>query len=198
MHLRFLAFALGALTSTVHAAGEDSRRFYVGATLGAAVVAPRNFDINDDRDVDSNPSLGLFAGMHVATLPIAGGWPLFVEGGYQHINRTTAWYRTPSGETRVATEGNSVYAAARLAWPITDRFGLYTRLGVARNSAESKTVSGPQVIDVNGDKTSPLVGLGLEYQFDNGIALRGDLTSFGKSSKNADNGALNFGVSYRF
>lgn len=199
MRLKLAAVALVAVAGAASAAGDDSRsRFYIGTTIGAAVVAPRNYDVNTNRDEDAKLSPGLFAGAQVATLPIGSGWPLFVEGGYQRINEFTAWYKTPSGDTRVSTEGSSTYLAARLAWPITERFGLYTRLGVARNSAESRTLSGPRVIDVNGDKTSPMVSFGLEYQFDNGIGLRGDITNFGKSSKNADSGAINFGVSYRF
>ena len=199
MHTKTALIVLMTLAGAAQAAGKDGQpEFYIGTTLGVGVVAPRNYDVNDDRDVDGKLSPGLFAGLRVATVPVGQGWPLFVEGGYQRINRTTAWYKTPSGDTRLATEGSSAYLAARLAWPMTERFGLYARLGVARNDAESTTVAGPRVIDINGDKTSPLLGFGLEYQFDNGIGLRGDLTSFGKASKNSDIAAINFGVSYRF
>lgn len=197
MKLHHIALALLAVGQAAHAASEQPA-FYVGLSGGAAVVAPRDYDLKHKSNTDGSFSPGVFAGMRVATVPLGGGWPLYGEVGYQSVRRFEGTYATSQGDTRVETKGHSTFAAARLAWPLTPNFELFTRLGVSRNSAESRTVSGPNVIDVNGDKTSLLSGIGLEYRFDNGIGLRGDLTNYGKSSKNADTGALNFSVSYRF
>ena len=145
--------ALAVVAGAAQAAGDDPRPFYVGTTVGVAVVSPRDRDINDDRDVDGRLSGGLFAGLRLAELPIGQGWPLFLEGGYQRINRTVAWYRTPGGDTKLATEGSSTYLATRLAWPITEHLGLHAVLGVAHNNAESKYLAGPGQIEIEDRKS---------------------------------------------
>lgn len=211
MHTRrtALAIAFGVLgtlgLSQVQAAKANDRNdFYVGLTGGFAAVTPNDFDLKNDSTIDGKFSPGLVAGMRIGGLPIGNGWPLYAELGYQDIRRLDATYKTAAGDSRVATEGKSTYLAARLAWPLTESFDLFARLGVSRNSAESRTLSGPNVINVNNDKTGPLVGIGLEYRFDNGIGLRGDLTSYGKSSSKgggkaeAVNSAVNFTVAYHF
>ena len=75
---------------------------------------------------------------------------------------------------------------------------LARKLGVARNSVKASTPTGQTPIPISGNHTGLLVGFGAQYDFDNRISLRGELTSFGKPSSKSTGAGLSMGVGYRF
>jgi len=197
---RSLAAACGlavmALAGAAHAA--DERDFYVGATLGAAAIGAKDLTVDNSRDGSGRLSAGLFGGVRIGGLPIGQGWPLYAELGYQEIAESKVFYKVGNGTTELKAKGSSIYLAAKLDAPLTERFSLYGKLGAARNKADGSTPAGQAPINIDGSKTSPLVGLGMQYAFDIGLTLRGELTSLGKASKNSEAAAVNVALAYRF
>lgn len=191
-----LAVAAIGFASAVHAA--EPTNYYVGGTVGGTVVKARDFDIDDDKDGDGRLSAGLFGGLRLAALPIGRGWPVYAELGYQDIARHKLNYKVAGGTSELTASGHSLYLAAKVDVPLTDNFSLYGKLGVARNTVHGTTPAGQVPINIDGSKTSPLVGFGVQYSFDSGVSLRTELTDFGRSSSNSRAAGLNFGVAYRF
>ncbi len=197
--LRLAGLLLACAGSIPAAHATDSENYYVGATLGSAFVIPRDATLSVTRNNNSGgTSGGIFAGARLGELPVFGGWPLGIEVGYQNIASSTINYISSAGTTALTVSGRSLYAAGRMDIPVSDRFSFYGKLGIARTSVDGTTVPGQPVIDVDGRSTGALVGLGAEYRFANRVSLRTEFTSFGRSSRNSDAGALNVGLSYRF
>ncbi len=190
--------AVAAAPARAADAGKDGRDFYVGGTLGFAAIAPRDVDVDRNRDGDGKLSPGLFAGARLGTLPIGQGWPINAEIGYQRIASHRIPYQVAGTTTDLTAKGHTYYLAGKLDIPFTERFGMYTKLGVARSKVDGSTPPGRPVIDIDGSATGLLAGVGLQYAWDNGLALRGELTSFGRSSSKSDAGAFNVGLTYRF
>ena len=193
-----LTLALLSAASRARAQADTSKNFYIGTTQGVAAVKADKFDVDSDRRGDARPSAGLFAGARLGQLPIGAGLPVFAEAGYQQIARHKVGYKTAGGTTDLTTRGHSLYLAGKLDIPITSGFALYGKLGVARNTVDGSTPAGQTVIDIDGSRTSALVGFGAQYCFDNGLMLRGELASLGKTSKNSEGAAATFGVAYAF
>jgi hypothetical protein len=193
-----LAFA-AAFGATAAAQAADASRFHVGGTLGAAAAVAKDYDVDSGRHADGNVSWGVFAGVRIADLPIASGWPLRVEVGYQDIADHEVTYRTPGPNTRVRASGHATTAAFKVDAPLTQRISLYGKVGASRNSISSQVISAGTVpVDLNGSHTGVLVAFGGQWDLDSGISLRAEIASLGKSSPNSDAAALTVGVAFRF
>jgi hypothetical protein len=200
VNIVFISLPVMALAATLPlaAAAADRPDFYVGASLGAAVVIPKDQTVDGNRDGQARASPGLFAGARVGGLPIADGWPLSVELGWQRIAPHRVSYLVDGVSTELRADGQVAYAAAKLDVPLTPVFGLYAKLGAARSSVDGSTPPGLPVIEVKGSGTGLLWAVGWQFGFANGLLLRGEFASFGKSSSNSDTAALTFGVGYAF
>jgi hypothetical protein len=75
---------------------------------------------------------------------------------------------------------------------------LHGRLGGARNVVDGFTPAGQIPIDGDGRKTGVLAGFGVQWRFMPGISLRGDVTTYGKSSARSRAGSVNGGVAVHF
>jgi OOP family OmpA-OmpF porin len=196
-----IAFAAAAagLSAPATAKGPEVGDIYAGVTLGVAAIAPKGLELDVDKRAEGRLSGGLFVGAHIGALPIGSGWPLAVELGYQNIARHKATYKTASGaRSELTASGSSTTLALKLDAPITERFGLYGKLGVAHNKVDGSTPAGQPVIDIDGSKNGLLTAFGLQYRFDAPVTLRAELTNFGKSSAKSDAGGLSVGLAYRF
>lgn len=194
--LRCLSALLLLAAATAQAAPE--RDFYVGTTIGGTVIKPDDFDAKTSQNAEARASLGLFAGARLGAVPIGDGWPVFAEVGWQDIGRHKVSYHVPGGSSELTARGHSAYAAAKMAVFNTGNFSLYGKLGVARNSVKASTPAGQTPIPISGSHTGLLAGFGAQYDFDNRISLRGELTSFGKTSSKSTGAGLSLGVGYRF
>lgn len=196
-----IAFAAAAagLSAPAAAKGPEVGDIYAGVTLGVAAIAPKGLDIDSDRRAEGRISGGLFVGTQIGSLPIGSGWPLAVEASYQDIARHKITYKTASGApSELTASGSSMSLALKLDAPITERFGLYGKLGVARNKVDGSTPAGQPVIDIDGSKNGLLTAFGLQYRFDAPLTLRAELTNFGNSSAKSSAGGLSVGLAYRF
>ncbi len=194
-----LAASAVAVSAPAAAKGPEVGDIYAGVTLGAAAIVPKNLDLDRDKRTEGRLSGGLFLGAQIGALPIGSGWPLAVEASYQNIARHKATYKTASGaRSELTASGSSVSLALKLDAPITERFALYGKLGVARNKVDGSTPAGQPVIDIDGSKNGLLTAFGLQYRFDAPITLRGELTNFGNSSAKSNAGGLSVGLAYRF
>ena len=84
------------LAATAAQAADDSR-FYVGGTLGVAVITPDDLDVNTRHRSHGNLSGGVFAGARLGALPIRNGWPVYAEIGYQDIASHKVSYYVGNG-----------------------------------------------------------------------------------------------------
>ena len=126
-----------------HAAqAADDSRFYVGGTLGVAVITPDDLDVNTRHRSHGNLSGGVFAGARLGALPIRNGWPVYAEIGYQDIASHKVSYYVGNGTTELTARGHSSYLAGKVNAPLTQRLSLYGKLGVARNSVTGSTPAG--------------------------------------------------------
>ena len=194
-----LAAAAAGLSAPAAAKGPVVGDIYAGATLGAAAIAPKDLALDSDKSAEGRFSGGLFVGTTIETLPIGGGWPLALEAGYQNIARHKVTYKTTSGaRSELTAQGSSTTLALKLDAPITERFALYGKLGLAYNRVDGSTPGGQPVIDIDGSKTGLMTALGLQYRFDSPVTLRGEFTNFGKSSAKSNAGGISVGLAYRF
>lgn len=186
------------LSAAAKAQAPAETDFYVGTSIGAMVIAPNDYKANESQNAEARASAGLFAGARLGALPLGGGLPVFVEVGYQDIGRHRVSYKVADGSSDLTARGHSAYAAAKVHFWNPGNFSLYGKLGVARSSVTASTPAGQSAIPINGNGTGLLVGLGGQYDFDNRVSLRGEFTSYGKSSSKSSAGGLSLGVAYRF
>lgn len=196
--IAFAAAAVG-LGAPAAAKGPAVGDVYAGITLGASAIVPKNLDLDSDKRAEGRSSGGLFLGAHIGALPIGSGWPLAVEASYQDIARHKATYKTANGgRSELTASGSSIALALKLDAPVTERFGLYGKLGVARNKVDGSTPTGQPVIDIDGSRNGLLTAFGLQYRFDAPVTLRAELTNFGNSSAKSRAGGISLGLAYRF
>lgn len=148
-----LALALGTLSLGAQAA--EPTGFYAGAGVGQAMV---DESFVDDEDV---------------------GYQVF--GGYQF----NSYFGVEAAYTdfgAVDLSGNvgkleadtwSLVAVGTL--PFTDKFSGYAKAGFHSWDAE---VSAPGIGRADDDGTDPTYGLGLQYRFNDTVALRGEYSRF--------------------
>lgn len=196
--LASFSFFIGCSTAQAAEPLAKGPSFYVGGTLGAAVVMPEGLKSTRKQDGDARESGGAFVGLRLATLPVADGWPLYLEVAYQDIARHTMRYQVQGSTSELTAEGHAISIATRVGVPLTDRFGLYAKLGTARSKVVGSTPTGQPAINVNGSGTGVVSGLGAEYQFDSGPVLRGELVGYSKVSPNTSAAAFTIGMGFRF
>jgi len=190
--------ALAAAGANTAIAASNQKDFYAGVSVGGAAVAPRGFDVDKKAAADGGTINTLFFGARLTDIKLGSSLPLFIEVGYQNISSHKVTYRVGATTSQLTAKGKSVYGASKLDIPFNDQFGMFLRLGLARNSVDGSTPTGAPVIDIDGKKTGLLTGAGLQWHLGSSLTLRGDFTSYGKMSKNSDGGALNLGLAYRF
>lgn len=196
--IAFAATAAG-FSAAAAAKGPEVGDIYAGVTLGVSAIAPKGLELDADGRAEARFSGGLFVGAQIGSLPIGSGWPLALEASYQNIARHKVTYKTASGaRSDLTASGSSTALALKLDAPITERFSLYGKLGVAHNKVDGSTPAGQPVIDIDGSKNGLLTAFGLQYRFDAPVTLRAELTGFGKSSARSDAGGISVGLAYRF
>jgi OOP family OmpA-OmpF porin len=191
------AVALGAMAPMAALAAEGPR-VYIGLTAGVAAVIADDFDTDRNERGSGRPSAGLLGGVRLFDLPVGKGWPVAVELGYQDIARHTIPYRVGGGTTDLTARGHSTYLAAKVTAPLTERVALYGRLGAARNEVDGNTPAGQTPIDIDGRRTGVLTGFGGEFQLMPNLALRAEITGFGRSSRNSRAGGVSAGIAVGF
>lgn len=149
-----LAIALGATAFGVQAAEDNG--FYLGAGAGQAYVDDGIFD---DEDTAYSGFVGYQFNRHFA-----------LEGGYADFGEIEP------DVLGSKLEASSTYLTAVGIVPFTDRFSGYAKAGIGRWDLDTEL---PGLIGNNDDNgTDPTYGVGLQYRFNDLVALRGEYSRF--------------------
>lgn len=149
-----LAVVLGAGAFGAQAA--DNPGFYVGAGAGQSFVDERNYD-------DEDTAFSVFGGYQFNRY-------FGLEAGYSDFGKLE-----PKGAGR-ALEANSAYLTAIGTVPFTDKFSGYAKAGFHRWDLDSAL---PGLTKSNDDSgNDPTYGLGLQYSFNDKVALRTEYSRF--------------------
>ena len=163
-------------------AGINFDRWYAGVGFGQS-------HYNDfDADSSDPDSLGWKA---------FGGYQfndyLALEAGYANFNDMSAV--TGTVKTNVVTDTWTLGAV--LSYPITDKFALLGRLGVARMSANIKTKDGLALTEyAEEDSYEPNYGVGVRYALFDNMDLRAEWERFDASDLNVDMISAGFAVKF--
>ena len=156
-----LALALGALSFGAQAA--EPTGFYAGAGVGQSIVDEWFAD-------DEDTGYQVFGGYQFT--PYFG-----LEAAYTDFGDVDA----TGGAGRLEADTLSLTAVGTV--PFTDRFSAYAKAGFHSWDAE---LSAPGVGRVDDDGTDPTYGLGLQYRFNDTVALRGEYSRFEMEDADVD------------
>jgi OOP family OmpA-OmpF porin len=211
--LTALAFVTASLTGSAWAAGNaDGSGFYIGLGAGASSAKIDSGSINSDLQ-----SLGFSSATtstdegSVAYKAFAGysfNKYIAIEGGYFDLgtfkfNSTV----TPPGTLNGEIKSSGFNLGAVLSYPFGQGFSVFGRVGVQNAKTKVNYTSTGSVLVINPEssetKTNWDAGLGLGYQFANGIGVRAEWERYrvpdGTNTDNTSNVDL-FGISvvYKF
>lgn len=156
-----LALAFGTLSLRAQAA--EPTGFYAGAGVGQSIV---DESFADDEDVGYQ----VFGGYQFT--PYFG-----LEAAYTDFGEVDL--RDNLGELEADTW--SLVAVGTL--PFTDKFSGYAKAGFHSWDAE---MNAPGIGRVDDDGTDPTYGLGLQYRFNDRLALRGEYSRFEMDDADVD------------
>ncbi|MFC3551380.1 outer membrane beta-barrel protein [Lysobacter cavernae] len=155
---KMLFSALIAVLAGAAAFGAQAadKGFYAGAGVGQSYVDERDYD-------DEDTAFSVFGGYQFNRY-------FGLEGGYADFGKLE-----PRG-TGTDLEASSVYLTAVGSVPFTDKFSAYAKAGFQRWDLDTAI---PGLVGNNDDNgTDPTYGVGLQYRFNDSIALRGEYSRF--------------------
>ncbi|MGY0560447.1 MULTISPECIES: outer membrane beta-barrel protein [unclassified Luteimonas] len=158
MRTKLLTTTIGALLLGMAAfsAQAQDTGFYAGAGVGAGLVDEGRYD-------DEDTAFSVFGGYQFHR-------NFALEAGYTDFGKLK-----PDGGG-IALEPSSVYLSAVGILPFTDKFSGYAKAGLQRWDLD--TAIPGLTGTVKDDGTDPLYGVGLQYRFNDRVALRGEYTRF--------------------
>jgi OOP family OmpA-OmpF porin len=149
-----LAVLLGA--AAFGAQATEDRGFYAGAGAGQSFVDERNYD-------DEDTAFSVFGGYQFNRY-------FGLEAGYADFGKLE-----PNDNGR-ALEANSAYLTAVGTLPFTDKFSGYAKAGFQRWDLDTALPGLTHTGDDSG--SDPTYGLGLQYRFNDVVALRTEYSRF--------------------
>jgi OOP family OmpA-OmpF porin len=185
--LIFSSAILSTGAAVAQAAGGDG--WYVGAGLGSSRATDgTSFSSSLDANLAAQGIASSTGLDHTDT-----AWKLFggyqfnqyygLEGGYDRLGRFSANSAIAGGGGGGTWDANDVWSlAATGTLPITDQFSALAKLGLAYSNIDfNYAAAGPGgtvSINQSTNRTQPLFGLGLKYNFDQHVAVRGEVEHF--------------------
>lgn len=189
MKSSILALAvLGALSAPAHATPNDGivgayARVEVGASnFGVSSATPRSGSDDHGQAVKAFGGYRFDAG-------------LGVELGYAALGSFSELITIGGTSSQQKLKGRSVLAAATGRWPVGESFAWHGRLGLSSGRVFG-TDRLPQAEQRIGGKTSPWIGLGVEYRPRSNLALTLNYDDYGKLSNKVKASALLFGLHF--
>lgn len=163
-----LATALGFAAFGAQAADGDGTGFYAGAGVGQSFVDEGAYD-------DEDTSFSVFGGYQFHR-------NFAVEAGYTDFGKVKP---TGLGED---LEADSVSLTALGIVPFTDKFSAYAKAGMQRWNLD---VAIPALTGNSDDSgTDPVYGAGLQYRFNDTVALRAEYLRSEFEDLDVDNAQL--------
>lgn len=179
-----------ASPTLVEASGTGTKGAYIGLGLGMSKLGPRN-DGHDDAHGD-RPVAAKFHGGYRFT----DTWG--VEAGWVQLGRVNDETTAGGGSTAHHNgDARSLYFAGTGRVALGSNFSLIGKAGVSFGRVSAKD-SGDAQFTLGGSKTSPMFGIGAEYQASRNIALTFDLDGYGKVSDKVKAATATLGVRYSF
>ena len=148
------AVLIGAAAFGAQAA--EAPGFYAGAGAGQSFVDEGTYD-------DEDTAFSVFGGYQF------NRW-FGLETGYADLGQLEP------GIAGVDLEASSAYLTAVGTVPFTDKFSGYAKAGFQRWDLDSAIPGLAGTADDNG--TDPTYGVGLQYRFNDAVALRGEYSRF--------------------
>lgn len=149
-----LAVLIGAAAFGAQAA--EDKGFYAGAGAGQSFVDEASYD-------DEDTALSAFGGYQFNRY-------FGVEAGYVDFGKLE-----PQG-LGTGLEASSAYLTAVGTVPFTDKFSGYAKAGFQRWDVDTPIAGLTGAFDDSG--TDPTYGVGLQYRFNDSVALRGEYSRF--------------------
>jgi OOP family OmpA-OmpF porin len=181
-----LAF-LAALGAPAHA-----HEPYVGLSLATPGEARLRIGPNATAANDNNPTaLKFYAG-----LPLSTHWS--VELGYGAFGSWHFSDPTPGSSDQAQIGSRALTLAAKVSWPLGERFSLHGKLGLAHNRFSYSDTLGQRERD---SFTRPLWGVGAELKLSEHLSLPLDFEYLGKADTRFgrfQQQKLEIGLRYRF
>lgn len=187
-----ILIALIATASTLSIAHAE------GAYVGAGVIGSRHtFDVPGANSTDSNSGNKL-SGKIFGGYNLDKTWSL--EGGYADFGNSSYSYTNPSGANgHLDASSHSFYGAAKGTVPLNEQFGLFGKLGVARNHASVSGTGAAASLTQTNDKTDLYAAVGGEYNLNKNVALTLEYERFGKNNDLGNKAsAISAGARYNF
>jgi OOP family OmpA-OmpF porin len=156
-----LAATLGA---AAFGASAQDHGFYAGAGVGQSNVNEGTYDDNDT-------GFSVFGGYQFNRY-------FGLEAGYADFGKIEPDVAGPS------LEADSVYLTAVGSLPITDKFSAYAKAGFHRWNLNDPLPLLTGKTDDSG--TDPTYGVGVQYRFNDKVALRGEYSRFETGDANLD------------
>ncbi|MGO1540161.1 MAG: outer membrane beta-barrel protein [Luteimonas sp.] len=154
--LSALALSAALLGGTAFAAQSAEQGFYAGVGAGQSYVDKRGYD-------DDDTAFSAFGGYQFNRY-------FGLEVGYADFGKLES---RGDGER---LDASAAYFTAVGTLPFTDRFSGYARAGIQRWDLDRAL---PALTGSNDDSgNDPLYGVGLQYRFNDHVALRGEYTRF--------------------
>jgi OOP family OmpA-OmpF porin len=183
----------GALVSSATMAqSRADQGWYVGGSIGQS-------------DIDESVAEGLITSGSVDGEDT--GWKLFgdymfnrnfgVEAGYVDLGKATYsgdFFGSPVTGGRVEVTGFNVAAIG--AFPVTNAFSIFGKLGFFSWEAEASDTTGGVPFSAKEDGNDVFFGAGISYSFTRSLSVRGEWERFQVDDVDAD--LLSIGVVYRF
>jgi hypothetical protein len=188
------AFAAACLPIQAHAeevALKDVRGPYLGFAFGAAFGNRETADSNSSNDEGLGRSAKFFGGYQLSE-------NFGLQVGYARIRDLNQ--NTGKGATLLVqtARGRSAFAAGTARWPLGDSFALTGKLGVSFGKVSAVNPVNAATSQLLGSKTSLLVGSGVEYVFNNHLAMSLELESYGHLSPQVRGNLITLGTRFTF
>ncbi|WP_254926554.1 outer membrane beta-barrel protein [Janthinobacterium sp. PC23-8] len=188
---------LFAMIASVTAMSAMSAAHAEGPYVGVGVTANRyDFNVPGATSADNHSGTKV-GGKFFAGYDLNQTWA--VEGGYADFGSKNYSYIDNAGNNgSVKGDSHGYYLAGKATMPVTDKVGVFGKLGVARvdNSLSGSGLSS----GIGGqNKTGVYASLGAQYAINEKVSLTAEVEHFGKS---ADQGhkatGLAVGARYNF
>jgi OOP family OmpA-OmpF porin len=192
----FLAGAIAAAFVAMPA----SAQWYVGGGVGSSKVT------GADGTAPTIPPLTLTgADSSKASIKVYGGYQFTpnwgVEAQYADLGSRDFGIRNGAGALLAtgSLKASQFSVAGTGTLPLSNNFSLFGKLGISSNHGKISAVG----VSDSGSKTSPLIGVGVTYNFSPKLAVRFEYEDFGKFSNDggASGGSIradNFGLSLQY
>jgi OOP family OmpA-OmpF porin len=186
--MKKLIFALVAATASIGAAQAGTPGPYVGVGIANADHSASITGASSTNSDGWKTSGKIFGGYDIDQT-------FGVEVGYTDFRSSNYSYTLNGVNRSGSSDGKAYYVAGKATAPINEQFGVFGKLGVARNE---RSFSDP-VFSGNNRKTELYAGVGAEYNFNPKVSVSLEYERYGKNQDiGAKSDVITLGAKYKF